>query len=187
LKGKKGLSKDPFLLVHGLQGKAMKFTPRDAGSREPADLLFEVLEPLAKGLGMALIELSLSRHKGRGANPGSVQIRIAAYKPGVMGVNDCSRLHRALLPRLELEFSGLDLYLEVSSPGIDRLIKDGSEFVHYLGRGVKCYRLDISDWTGGILRSAGEKEIALEGENGIISIPYEIIAKARLDEGYSGS
>jgi hypothetical protein len=44
--------------------------------------------------------------------------------------------------------------------------------------------LDISDWTGGILRSAGEKEIVLEGENGIISIPYEIIAKAKLDDGY---
>jgi ribosome maturation factor RimP len=100
-----------------------------------------------------------------------------------MGIDDCSRLHRALLPRLELEFPGGGLYLEVSSPGIGRLIKDGSEFAHYIGKGVKCYRLDISDWTGGVLQSAGETGIVLETGEGEIPIPYDIIAKAKLDEG----
>jgi ribosome maturation factor RimP len=163
----------------------MEFSPRKAGSREPADLLFEALEPLARGLGMSLIELFLFRRKGRGAQAGAVQVKITAYKPGIMGVDDCSRLHRALLPRLELEFPGGDLYLEVSSPGIDRLIKDGSEFAYYLGRGVKCYRRDISDWTGGILRRADEKGIVLENREGAISISYDSIAKARLDEGFT--
>jgi ribosome maturation factor RimP len=162
----------------------MNYTPRKAGSREPADLLLEALEPLAKGLGMSLIELSLFRRRGRGGKAGTVQVKITAYKPGTMGVDDCSRLHRALLPRLELEFPGGDLYLEVSSPGIDRIIRDGSEFVHYLGRGVKCYRRDISDWTGGTLRSAGETGIILENGEGEISILYDVIAKAKLDEGF---
>jgi ribosome maturation factor RimP len=134
---------------------------------------------------MSLIELFLFRRRGRGEKPGTVQVKITAYKPGIMGVDDCSRLHRALLPRLELEFSGEDLYLEVSSPGIDRLIKDGSEFAHYLGRGVKCYRRDISDWTGGLLRSAGETVIVLETGEGQIPISYDSIAKAKLDDGFS--
>jgi ribosome maturation factor RimP len=187
LKGKKGSFKRPFFIGLRITGEAMEFSPRDPGSREPADLLFEALSPLAKGLGMSLIELSLFRHKGRGAQAGAVQVKITAYKPGIMGVNDCSKLHRALLPRMELEFPGAELYMEVSSPGIDRLIKDGSEFVHYLGRGVKCYCRDISEWKSGILKSADEKEIVLEGEKGIISIPYENIAKAKLDDGYLGS
>jgi ribosome maturation factor RimP len=163
----------------------MEYTPRKAGSREPADLLFEALEPLARGLGMSLIEIFLFRRKGRGGKAGTVQVKITAIKPGTMGIDDCSRLHRALVPRLELEFPGGDLYLEVSSPGIDRLIRDGSEFAHYLGRGVKCYRRDISDWTGGRLQSAGETGIVLETGEGTISVPYDIIAKAKLDEGFT--
>jgi ribosome maturation factor RimP len=84
------------------------------------------------------------------------------------------------MPRLELSFPDLDLSLEVSSPGIDRLIKDGREFVHYIGKGVKCYCTDISDWTEGILLSADDKEIKLKGDKEEITIPYGIIAKARL-------
>jgi ribosome maturation factor RimP len=96
-------------------------------------------------------------------------------------VDDCSRAHHALLPRLELAFPGQDLYVEVSSPGIDRLIKDGAEFAFYKGRGVKCYRTDISDWSSGILESAGETGIVLRGKEGSVDIPYEVIAKAKLD------
>jgi ribosome maturation factor RimP len=196
LEGKKGAFKRPFFVGRefkdhkirqgpglGFGEALMKYTPRKAGSREPVDLLFEALEPLVKGLGMFLIELSLFRHRGRGEKAGTVQVKITAGKPGIMGIDDCSQLHRALLPRLELEFPGGGLYLEVSSPGIGRLIKDGSEFVHYTGRGVKCYRLDTSDWTGGVLRSAGETGIVLETGEGEIPIPYSIIAKAKLDEG----
>jgi ribosome maturation factor RimP len=98
-----------------------------------------------------------------------------------MGVEDCSRLHHALLPRLELAFPGEDLYVEVSSPGINRLIKDGSEFVHYLGRGVSCYRTDISAWTGGILAAADENGVTLESREGSLRVELEKIAKAKLD------
>jgi ribosome maturation factor RimP len=93
------------------------------------------------------------------------------------------------LPRLEQVFPGQDLYVELSSPGIDRVIKDGREFVHYLGRGVRCYRTDISgrtdgfSWTGGILRSADENGIVLKGKDGMTALAYECIAKAKLDDG----
>jgi ribosome maturation factor RimP len=124
---------------------------------------------------MSVVELTQSRHKN------SVQIRVVVYKPGVIGVDDCSRVHHALLPRLELAFPGLDVYTEVSSPGIDRIVKDGAELVHYIGRGVKCYRTDISDWTGGILQSADEKGLTLKSKDGLIDISYEVIAKAKLN------
>jgi ribosome maturation factor RimP len=124
---------------------------------------------------MSLVELTQSRHKN------SVQIRVVVYKPGVIGVSDCSRAHHALLPRLELAFPGLDIYAEVSSPGIDRVIRDGSELAHYIGRGIRCYRTDISDWTGGILQSADEKGLTLKRKDGLIDISYEVIAKAKLN------
>jgi ribosome maturation factor RimP len=124
---------------------------------------------------MSLVELNLfHRH-------GGVQIRAVVYRAGNTGVEDCSRVHHALLPRLELAFPGKDIAVEVSSPGIDRLIKDGSEFVYYLGRGVKCYRTDISGWTRGILRSADEKGVILAEGDTALFLEYGIIARARLD------
>jgi ribosome maturation factor RimP len=147
----------------------MRFTPP-----EP-DSLYDSLEPVVQGLGMSLIELTRFRQKN------GVQVRIVVYKPGAISIEDCSRVHHALLPRLELAFPGLDIYVEVSSPGIDRVIRDGSEFVHYIGRGIKCYRTDISDWTGGVLLSADDRRLTLKGKDGLMNISYEIIAKAKLD------
>ena len=158
----------------------MQYTPREMDGRDPDRALFLSLEPLIRGLGMSLVELNVFRSKGRGNKAGGARIRVVVYKEGITGVDDCSRVHRSIMPRLDLAFPGQDLYLEVSSPGIDRLIKDANEFVHYIGKGVNCYRTDISDWTAGILLAADERKIELQGEGGVIALPYEIIAKARL-------
>jgi ribosome maturation factor RimP len=135
---------------------------------------------------MSLIELSVFCGKRRGENSrkinsGNVQVKAVVYKNGMVRIEDCARAHRAIMPRLELAFQGQKIYLEVSSPGIDRIIKDGGEFVHFIGRGVKCYRADISDWTAGVLLATDEKGITLRGDDGEIVLLYEIIAKARLD------
>ena len=157
----------------------MQYSTRKTEIRDPDRDLYNSLEPVINGLGMSLIELNVFR--GKGSKSGNAQIRVIvqAKAGGSTGIDDCSAVHRAIMPRLELAFSG-EIYLEVSSPGIDRLIKDGMEFAHYTGRGVKCYRTDISDWTEGILLSADEKGIVLKGKDGEITLSYEIIAKARL-------
>jgi ribosome maturation factor RimP len=147
----------------------MRYTPR------AADPLFNGLEIILRGLGLELLELTVNRRKG------SVQVRVVLYKPGRLGTDDCSRAHRALLPRLELAFPDLPLFVEVSSPGIDRLIKDGGEFGHYTGRGLRCYCADISDWRTGVLASSDETGIELKGKEGIMRLDYSIIAKAKLD------
>jgi ribosome maturation factor RimP len=147
----------------------MRFTPREG---EP---LFDSIKPVVQGLGLALVDVSVSRHKR------SVQVRAVIYKVGTVGVEDCSQVHQAILPRLELAFPGQDILVEVSSPGIDRVIKDGSELVHYIGRGIKCFRRDISDWSAGILRSVDETHLVLQGKDGMIDLGYECIAKAKLD------
>jgi ribosome maturation factor RimP len=132
------------------------------------------LEEIIKGLGFDLIELAVSRHRG------SVQTKAVIYNGTGIGTDDCSRVHRALTPRLELAFGDSDIYLEVSSPGTDRLIKDRDEFTYYTGKGVRCYRTDISDWTAGILEGADENGILLKTEEGDVKLEFDIIAKARL-------
>ena len=145
-------------------------------------ILRDSLEPIVRGLGMSLVELSVSRIKNRkSAGVSSVQVRAVVMAKEVTGLEDCSKVHRAVMPRLELAFPEQEIYLEVSSPGIDRIIKDAGELIHYIGRKIKCYRTDISDWTGGILLSADEEKLRLKKEDEEVVLNYEIIAKARLD------
>jgi len=153
--------------MHYIAGEA-----RDVETKE----LRRALEAVLKGLGFRLVELTVSRQRG------SAQIRAVIYSDGAsVSTDDCSKAHRAITPRLDLAFPGQDIYLEVSSPGINRLIKDGAEFACYVNKGVRCYRTDISDWTAGILESAGENGIVLKTKEGVIKLDFEIIAKAKLD------
>ncbi|MDR2097193.1 MAG: hypothetical protein LBP37_01565, partial [Spirochaetaceae bacterium] len=153
----------------------MRYTPGTA------DEVFDSIEAVVKGLAMSLIELSVSRQKsgvyvraivyrkagggppagGNGTTGASGDMtadetdsgdwKAGFVDPPAVSIDDCARVHRAILPRLELAFPKLDIYIEVSSPGIERKIKDGAEFAHYIGRPVSCYRTDISGWTSGIL------------------------------------
>ena len=149
----------------------MRYTAKKESNREVNSALEEVLN----GLGFRLIELSVSQHRG------STQVRVVIYNGSAIGTDDCSKVHRAITPRLELAFPDQDIHIEVSSPGIDRLIKDKKEFSHYLGRSVRCYRTDISDWTTGILETVDEDGIGLMTKIGVIKLEFEIIAKAKLD------
>jgi len=156
-----------------------------AQADEPAAALRESLDAVVRGLGLALVELDVFRTKTRkGSPPGSpmgVQIRAVVYKPGSLGTDDCSRVYHAILPRLEQVFPGSEFSVEVSTPGINRMVKDGVELAHYQGRGVRLWRTDISDWSAGLLEAADEHGITIKGTEGMFRLDYAIVAKARLD------
>lgn len=148
----------------------MEWTPK---RDEP---IFSSIETVVKGLGMSMLECSVSRHRG------SVRATVIVYKTEGVGVADCSRVHRAIEPSLELAFPGHDVYIEVASPGVDRVIKDASEFSLLRGRGVRCYRTDTSAWSAGTVVDATEERLVLKDASGVESeIPYGVIAKAKLD------
>jgi ribosome maturation factor RimP len=152
----------------------MRYAAKEPESAEIASVRGN-LEKVLFGLGFDLIEFTVSRHKG------GVQIRVVIYRRDAdISVDDCSKAHRSITPQLELAFPGRDIRLEVSSPGIERLIKDGTELKHYKGRGVRCYRTDISGWTAGILESAGEQGVVLKTKDESVRLNFDIIAKAKL-------
>jgi ribosome maturation factor RimP len=152
-----------------------------------AGALRDDVEPVVSGLGFVLVELDLYRTKK------SARVRlVAAPAPPLtaIGTEDLARLHRAVLPRLELALGGdssgekpgaADIYVEVSSPGLDRLIRDGEEFRCYPGRRIRCYLTGASDWLRGTLRGSDGEKILLSTEEGTVEVTYEHIAKARLD------
>jgi ribosome maturation factor RimP len=141
--------------------------------------LRDALGPVLKGLGFVLVELTVSRSRG------SCQARLivtqAAGEKSLssIGTEELGRLHRALLPRLELALG--DCSVELSSPGIDRVLKEGAEAAFFTGRFLRCYLPERSDWIRGRLAASDEHTIILETEDGELRLRYEDIAKAKLD------
>jgi ribosome maturation factor RimP len=91
-----------------------------------------IVEPVAVGLGYRLVRVKLSSMNG-------ATLQIMAERPdGTMTVEDCERLSRDLSPVLDVE-DPIDAayHLEVSSPGIDRLLVRRSDFERWTGHQAK--------------------------------------------------
>lgn len=135
---------------------------------------YQDCEPLISGLGYNLVELVVfKRHS-------AWQIKVVITGPEGVGIADCSRVHRALLPRLEAILSSQDMYIEVTSPGLDRIIKNANEFSVFSGKAVKLWHVDLSDWITGTIVSSDSDSVTLLMDDGEKTIPYEKIAKAKL-------
>lgn len=135
-------------------------------------------EPLVSGLGYLLVDLSINRRNNLW------QIRaVIASKNASVGIDDCKKVHQVLLPRLEALLQSQDTYMEVTSPGLERLIKNAAEFSLFVGKNVKVWSSDVSDWVYGNIESSDENTLFLKvrGDNTIASIPYKNISKAKLD------
>ncbi|PIE04151.1 MAG: hypothetical protein CSA76_05680 [Spirochaetales bacterium] len=107
-----------------------------------------------KGMGLSLVELSVSRHRG------NVQASIVLYKDGGISLDDLSAAQKTLRPRLELEYGRENLSLEISSPGISRKIKSINEYNIFKGRNIRL--LIDEEWIDG--RLAG-----LEGQDVLVN------------------
>ena len=137
-------------------------------------------EKLVSGLGYSLVNVKVVPQKGRM----QVEVTIAFNESSVskaIGIDDCSKVHHLLQPRMEALLKNQDVYMEVTSPGMERHIKNAAEFSLFKNRNVKVYSTEISDWIEGLIIAADENQLTLKnsaGENQTIS--YSVIAKAKL-------
>lgn len=104
------------------------------------------------------------------------------------GINECAISHKLLQPRLSLLENNREIDMEVTTPGIQRNIKDFYEFTVFINRQVRVYDSKIEAWIEGILSAVQEDEVTLhhaviEDTKDIIdeyTIPNERIQKAKL-------
>ncbi len=136
--------------------------------------LYSELEPVIRGMGYSLVELSRQATKGR------LQIRVVIYHYNGIGLSDCELVHKTILPRIELIEESEDIYLEVTSPGVTRKIKNGTEFTVFIDRPAKILLHDADDWIKGKILGADDKMVQLHTENGEIAISLSDIKKAKL-------
>lgn len=138
---------------------------------------YQECAPLVEGLGYKLIDLKIVPS----SNIVKISAVIATTDPEQnMGVNDCAKVHRVLLPRLEALLGTENTSMELTSPGIEHNIKNAAEFSVFVGRNVRVWDKTVTDWVSGKILSANEKSVILETENNESkTVSFEDIAKAK--------
>jgi len=143
--------------------------------------LIDLLDPVADAAGYAIVRLRLMGGERR-------RLQIMAERPsdGDMGIDDCTRLSRAVSEVLEAaEVVKGEFVLEVSSPGIDRPLTRLADFETYEGFEA---RIEIDRMAEnrkrfkGVLAGLDEGNVAidLEGEDHTALIPFSWIIDAKL-------
>ena len=134
------------------------------------------IEKMVTQLGYELVDLEIINH--------GQLLRVFIEKPDTVNINDCvlvsNQLNHALSVEEDFDFGRL----EVSSPGVDRVIKKLEDFGRFNGEKVKIKtRSPISNRRNfsGILRGIKAGFILLEFEESIIEIDFENLDRARLD------
>lgn len=138
-----------------------------------------LIEPTASGLGYRIVRVRVSGNRRK-----RLQIMAERVSDGEMGIDDCTRLSRALSPVFDLEDPIQGEYdLEVSSPGIDRPLMRIEDFERFIGHEAKVETAAMVDgrrrWKGVITAAAGD-EITLVGDHGEAVLKFSALSDARL-------
>jgi ribosome maturation factor RimP len=139
----------------------------------------EVLGPVLRSHGLELVDADWQRAGRR------FVLRLFVDKPGGATVGDCKRLSDEAGDVLEV--SGLipESYdLEVSSPGLDRILRKEREFRWARGKLVRCWvREPIAGRTEicGRLAEVTPDRLFVESEAGGVEVPRSALRKARLE------
>jgi len=133
----------------------------------------KLVETTLTGMGYELVDLELS---GRGL------MRVFMDKPEGIAVEDCERVSNQLVRLFTVE--GVEYErLEVSSPGLDRVLKKEADFVRFQGQKAKFklrMPLNGSKQFVGILGELKDGVVQLDMEGSSVAIELSNVDKARL-------
>ncbi len=136
--------------------------------------LHELLETTLAGLGYELVDVERSG-KGR-------MLRVFIDKPEGITVEDCATVSQHLSRVLTVENVDYDR-LEVSSPGLDRLLKKERDFVRFAGQRARIkLRVPMNGQRNfeGVLRETKAGTVQLEIDGRIVALELGNLEKARL-------
>jgi len=146
----------------------------------------QVIESTATGLGYELVDVE------GGARGGMLRVFIdhavdsaagpAAGAGRSITVEDCERMTRQLQRVFEVE--AIDYgRLEVSSPGLDRVLKKPADFRRFQGEAAEIrLRVPLNGRRRfvGVVRAASDSGVDLEVDGALVSLEYLNMDKARL-------
>ena len=140
-----------------------------------------------KPLRLELFELKLGGSKGRPV----LDVRVEREDGEKVTVDDCAAASRAIETKLDAEdFGGRRYVLEVSSPGIERPLRNAKDWARFVGSTVVVTTNVAGDPAGrrtdeveiaGVEGDAGEEVVSVRNERGDERrFPLAAVEKARL-------
>ena len=137
-------------------------------------------EPILRFEGIELIDVEYRRESS-----GWI-LRIYIDKEGGITLEDCTAVSHQLGDVLDAKLEREEPYnLEVSSPGLNRRLTKPKHFVSFEGRPavIRTNRpVEGKKFFRGVLAGLSDDTVKLVVDELTVSIPYEAIAKARLDQ-----
>lgn len=133
-----------------------------------------LLETTVSGMGYELVGVERPAKGGL--------LRVYIDKPGGVTVDDCAAVSHQVSRVLAVENVRYDR-LEVSSPGLDRLLRSERDFVRFAGQRARVrMRVPVDGQRNfvGILREAGAGSLQLEVEGKVLSLALGEVETARL-------
>ena len=143
------------------------------------DDLETLIEKLVTQLGYELVDFET-------INGGQI-LRIYIDKGDLIDIEDCTKVSNHVNNVLSVETDYDYERLEVSSPGLDRVIKKLNDFDRFKGQKIKIktrFAIENRKNFKGILSGTKGESIMIEVDNESLLIDFENIDKARLDPDY---
>jgi ribosome maturation factor RimP len=142
--------------------------------------VLELAEEASEVAGVQVDDVEILGH------PGNMTVRVIIDSEQGITIEDCERVSRQLEALLDIEDPIEGSYnLEVSSPGLDRPLRKIEDFVRFRGRLARVItkeRIENQTFFVGRIEDVQEGEVVvLKLKNGYVSIPYNVISKARLE------
>jgi ribosome maturation factor RimP len=135
----------------------------------------DVILPVLRDHGLELVDLEWRAHGPRGV------LRVFIDKPGGVRVEDCERVSREVGDILDVADLIPGRYdLEISSPGLDRLLKTDREFRWAQGKRVRCWLADGHELHGRLVE-VGDDRLVVETDDGREPVERAEVRKARLE------
>ena len=154
---------------------------------EPLAQIRTIAERVAASRGLTVWDVQ-SRREASGH-----VVRVIIDRPGPAGtpeesvsIDDCEQVNREISTILDVEDPLPFAYtLEVSSPGLDRPLRDAADYERFRGRRAKIVvreAVDNQKAFEGRLRGVEDAHVLLEGSKGRVHrLPMHLITRGRLD------
>ena len=143
------------------------------------DKVKELVNPILQSLGLMLVDIEFIKE-------GKPILRVYIYDPNGTTIKQCEIVSRKLGKLLDEEdLIPYSYTLEISSPGLNRKLKNREEYEIFKGRNIKIVvkePIDKKNVFTGVLEGLDENNVLIKNNEEIIKINLDNVSKARLDD-----
>ena len=147
--------------------------------------LWSVLEPVISAAGFQCVDLQLQRNRR------AHRLAVIVYRAAGVDAASLETLAREiqfLLPLIGEPPGSLDdVTLEVSSPGVERVLRSPREYAIFTGKAVRVLCGEATEWESAVIVSSAGESVTLRFDRGEEAVPMATIRRAQLTGAERGN